>query len=639
MKSIKLLVNGQNISPTIGEAVWSGSAAQAARSLAFTVAYSPDDKHYKMPQIKNGDEIRFYSDGELLFVGEVTTRERKSEAGFLSYTAQDGLAHLLKSFGTYRMKNTTPEKIAMLVCKDAEVPIGELERTKVTINKIFFQERAYYEIIMAGYTKAYRKNGKKYIARMKGGKLSVTEKGKVIEDFYLKEGRRILSSTYTETLDNMVNRVYIYDSSNKKIGSISNDDWIEKYGVYQNAITVDSGDGKTEAKNALHGIDKTATMECEGNIKCISGDGIVIKDFRTGLNGKYWIENDTHTWKEGNYTMSLELAFKNVMDIQEEDEEQTVQDGSASVSGGSSDALNDVLNQARSWIGTGENPPGSNHNEITTYYGFDAAWCCMFIWAIFNKTGHGDIFMGGGKTAYCFDVMNWYKARGKWGSTPKVGALIIYGGEGHIGIVESVNGSSYTTIEGNYGDKVQRRSGPGQSQPVLGFCYPDYPVNVVSGDASGETISGKAIAVPSSVAQTGIIKDYTNYSYFYPRWTNGTMQRTVANTWGARGKTSSSGIASIDGYYLVAVRPVFGICGDVISIVLEDGSRLNCIIADQKGSDAGNEWGHVYSGKVSIVEFESIGNSSSNTGAQLNISQWQGKRVTTVINCGRYSKF
>lgn len=639
MNNVKITVNGNNISPTVGDVTWSGSASQAARSLVFTVAYSPDDKNYKMPQIKNGDEVKFYADSRLLFVGMVTNRERKSEAGFLSYTAQDRLIHLLRSSGTYRLTNTTPEKIAALICKDVQVPVGTLEKTKVTIDKIFFKDRPYYEIIMAGYTKAYRKNGKKYIARMSGGKLTVTEKGKVVEDFYLKEGRRMVTSSYTETLDNMVNRVYIYDKDNKKIGSISNPGWVEKYGVFQGTVTVDSGNGKTEAKNLLHGIDKTASMECEGNVSCISGDGIVIKDSRTGLNGKYWIENDTHTWRDSYYTMSLELAFKNVMDIQEEDEEQEAVSVSQSSGGTSSDALNDVLNQARSWIGTTENPPGSNHNEITVYYGFDAAWCCMFIWAIFNKSGHGDIFMGGGKTAYCFDVMNWYKARGKWGSTPKVGALIIYGGEGHIGIVESVSGSSYTTIEGNYGNMVQRRNGPGQSQPVLGFCYPDYPVTVSAGTASDSAISGTAVAVPSSVAQTGIIGDYTNYSYFYPRWTNGTMQRKVADTWGNDGKPSANGIATIDGYYLVAVRPVFGECGDLISVVLEGGARINCIIADIKGSDATSTWGHSFGGKISIVEFESIGNSYSNTGAQLNISQWQGKKVTTVINGGRYSRF
>ena len=72
----------------------------------------------------------------------------------------------------------------------------------------------------------------------------------------------------------------------------------------------------------------------------------------------------------------------------------------------------------------------------------------------FNKSGHGNLFMGGGKTASCSDVTEWYQARGKFGTVPKIGALVVYGpgGGSHIGLVESVSGSGindYVSIEGN----------------------------------------------------------------------------------------------------------------------------------------------------------------------------------------------
>lgn len=634
---MKLLWKDVNITGYCVSVNWSGSAVQAARSVTFLVAYSPEDEEVKNPKIRLGDKITFYpgwpENKKVKFSGKVTTRERKNEAGTLSYTAMDGMIHLLRSNGTYKFRRKTPETITLMVAKDVNVPIGNLAQTKINIKKVFFQQRPYYEIIMAAYTKAHKKNKKKYIAQMNGTKLEVVEKGKIIPNFHLVQGELITDSSYSETIDSMVNRVYIYNDSNKKIGSVSNADWVDKYGVFQGTISVDSGSGKTEAKSELHGIDKTASLNAIGDIRCVSGMGVKIKDSRTGLNGRFWIENDSHTWENGNYTMSLELAFKNVMDEQEGDEVS----GSSSASKSENSALNDVLDEARNWLGTGENPPGSNHNAITEYYGFDAAWCCMFIWTIFNRSGHGNIFMNGGKTAYCFDVMNWYKKRGKFGNTPKVGALIIYGGSGHIGIVENVSGSSFVSIEGNLSDCVKRSNGPSCST-VLGYCYPDYPATKTSSKSSA-AISGKAISIPESVAQTGIIADYTNYNYFYTRWTSGTNQRQVADLWAEGGKKSKNGIAALDGYYLVAVRPVFGNCGDVIAVVLEGGERLNCIIADVKGTDATSEWGHVFNGKISIIEFESIGNSGSNTGARLNIiNAWKGKRVTTIINGGKYAK-
>lgn len=631
---MKLKWKDANISGYITAITWAGSAKQAARTVAFSVTYSPNDKKVTTLNIKLGDKITFYpgypDDKKTKFIGIVTQRERKSEAGELQYTATDGMMHLLRSSGTYRITNKTPEKITEMICKDAKIKTGSLAKTEIPITKIFFQERPYYEIIMAVYTKAYRKNKKKYIAQMNGDKLEVIQKGKIIPDFHIRQGERITESSYTEDLDSMVNRVYIYDSSNNKIGSVSNSGWVKKYGVFQNAISVDNGNGKTEAKAELQGINKSASLTMIGDHRCVSGLGVIIEDSRTGLKGNFWIENDSHEWNNGVYTTTLELAFKNVMDIQEEDQEQTV----TSSSGGTttSNALDDVLNQARAWIGTGENPPGSNHNEITTYYGFDAAWCCMFIWAIFNKSGHGDLFMGGGKTAYCFDVKDWYQARGKFGSTPREGALVIYGGSGHIGIIESVSGNSWTSIEGNLSDTVKRSNGPSCST-VLGFCYIDYPVTQTA-SGSGTTISGTTINIPSSVPQTGITGNYTCYPQFYGRWCSGTMQRTVSEVWARKGKAGSpENVATIDGYYLIAVTEKFGQVGDAVCVVLANGARINCIIADEKdpGDDNYTEWGHdLGGGKADVIEWESM------VYGFPSIDKWRGQRVTTVINGGRY---
>ena len=324
---MRLYWKNANITGYITSVTWTGSAKQAARTVTFGVAYSPNDKAVKNLNIKLGDEIRFYpgypDDKKKKFIGIVTQRERKSEAGELQYTATDGMMHLLRSSGTYRITNKTPEKITQMICKDAKVKTGTLSKTKVPIAKIFFQERPYYEIIMAVYTKAYRKNKKKYIAQMNGDKLEVIQKGKIIPNFHIRQGERITDSSYTEDLDSMVNRVYIYDSNNNKIGSVSNSAWVKKYGVFQNAISVDSGNGKTEAKAELQGINKTANLTMIGDYRCVAGLGVIIEDSRTGLKGKFWIENDSHQWSDGVYTTTLELAFKNIMDVQEEDTEQT----------------------------------------------------------------------------------------------------------------------------------------------------------------------------------------------------------------------------------------------------------------------------------------------------------------------------
>ena len=638
---MKLMWKDTNISGFVAGVTWTGSAKQAARTVAFSVAYSPNDKKVKNLNIKLGDKIIFYpgypDNKKVKFIGIVTQRERKSEIGELQYTATDGMMHLLRSSGTYRITNKTPEKITQMICRDVKVKTGSIAKTKIPISKIFFQERPYYEIIMAAYTKAYRKNKKKYIAQMNGDKLEVIQKGKIIPNFHIRQGERITDSSYTEDLESMVNRVYIYDSNNNKIGSVSNSNWIKKYGVFQNAISVDSGNGKAEAKAELQGINKTANLTMIGDYRCVSGLGVIIEDSRTGLKGKFWIENDSHEWSDGIYTTTLELAFKNVMDIQEEDQEQTANSAGGN-STTTSNALDDVLNQARAWIGI-----SGSTNEATQYYGYNGvAWCCIFQWSVFNKSGHGDLFMGGGKTASCSEVTQWYQARGKFGTTPKVGALVVYGpgGGSHIGLVESVSGSGindYVSIEGNTsgatGGLAARKQYGNRRSDVYGFCYIDYPVTTTT-TGSGTAISGTTINIPSSVPQTGITGNYTCYPQFYGRWNAGTTQRRISEIWGQKGKTGSpENIATIDGYYLIAVTQKFGQVGDVVCVVLANGTRINCMIADEKNPGDSNytEWGHdLGGGKADVIEWESM------VYGFPNVDKWRGQRVTTIINGGRY---
>ena len=139
-----------------------------------------------------------------------------------------------------------------------------------------------------------------------------------------------------------------------------------------------------------------------------------------------------------------------------------------------------------------------------------------------------------------------------------------------------------------------------------------------------------ATDIPSSVKQSGITKNYTNYDYFYNRWSNGTNQRNVADQWAESGRTSNNGIATIDDRYLVAVSTKFGNVGDNIDVVLDDGTVINCKIADAKGSDATSEWGHVLGGGgVDVIEWESVGGVDV-----ISIDEWQGKKVSTIINTG-----
>lgn len=128
--------------------------------------------------------------------------------------------------------------------------------------------------------------------------------------------------------------------------------------------------------------------------------------------------------------------------------------------------------------------------------------------------------------------------------------------------------------------------------------------------------------------QCGIVADYTHFAT--QNWSG--LCRNIFNAWLSKGKKTKRGIATIDGYFLVATKPRFGTVGDRINIVLEDGTTIKAIQADTKGNEHNNEWGHEFGGGISLVEWE-LDNSRYSSP---DLTNWEGKCVKEIKNLGKY---
>jgi hypothetical protein len=180
-------------------------------------------------------------------------------------------------------------------------------------------------------------------------------------------------------------------------------------------------------------------------------------------------------------------------------------------SGGTAGASGiEIVRIARSQLGTGESPPGSNCNP----YGPCVEWCSLFVAWVWKRAG---VPLEGSTTTYAYSgsIYKWAKAHegGPFAvtapgdpplskaeangaralpptATPAPGDAILYGtgpeyGESaHVGLVERVfPGGQITTIDGNFGNVVAR-SGPflpsqavayGMPGPVYGYAHPPSP--------------------------------------------------------------------------------------------------------------------------------------------------------------------
>ena len=163
---------------------------------------------------------------------------------------------------------------------------------------------------------------------------------------------------------------------------------------------------------------------------------------------------------------------------------------------------------AQSQLGVVEGPEGSNNGNITDYgkfMGMDAQpWCASFVSWVMDKTFNGDKAarnkaLRGGPDAAVSTLWSNFKSANAMTNSPQPGDVIIFknNGASHTGLVETVNGNTITSIEGNTGSsneynrnggvvaRHQWTLGDGSTldKKLTGFGRPDW--GTITGSGSG----------------------------------------------------------------------------------------------------------------------------------------------------------
>jgi len=134
-----------------------------------------------------------------------------------------------------------------------------------------------------------------------------------------------------------------------------------------------------------------------------------------------------------------------------------------------------IVQKAASYLGQ-----GGAIFQRETGLGGDQPWCASFVCSIFRWCGLAGIYYQGDNPNWCANILEWGRQHGY--EVPKESArkgdVILFtwsGGAGidHIGIIESNNGGSYTTIEGNYSNQVARVNRP-INGTVVAIIRPPY---------------------------------------------------------------------------------------------------------------------------------------------------------------------
>lgn len=162
----------------------------------------------------------------------------------------------------------------------------------------------------------YHVNNKvtRYYIHSSNGALSLVKRRENILQWVLEEGVNIISYSYKRSIENIKTRLKIYTDEDTVYAVRKNTELEKKIGIFQEIKKKD--DDLSEAKlnesidesmKEISSPEISLKVEALGIPEVISGTGVYVIIDKLGIRRTFYVDEDSHTFKNGNHTMSLTL--------------------------------------------------------------------------------------------------------------------------------------------------------------------------------------------------------------------------------------------------------------------------------------------------------------------------------------------
>lgn len=303
----------RDLTALVQSVTWQGDIRQTARELSAALAV-PRDGSVEVPALEEGAWLTLQGPDAPLFFGPLVQCTTSSQSMVVNLHALDRGRFLAGNRGWYKFTGATPEAAAALICSDFGIPAGTLAATGVPLTQNF-PGTSLDKLIRSLYTLAGAQNGKRYVLRFTGeGALEVVEKPSTAT----LEIAQTMGVTNTWDITDLCNSVAIYTREGALVRQVEDGPSQALNGRLEHVIKQKDGeDAGAEARAWLedNGLEQKLTVEVlEPPLDLLAGAAVRLRDTGSGVSGLFWVDQDTHTWKNGQHYGRFRLNFRNLME-------------------------------------------------------------------------------------------------------------------------------------------------------------------------------------------------------------------------------------------------------------------------------------------------------------------------------------
>lgn len=264
---------------------------------------------------QEGDQVCFYYDNKLVFVGYVFKKSRDKEH-HIKVTCYDQIRYLKNKY-TYVFEKKTATQIVKALCNDFGLALGEFDDTKYVIPAVAEENKSALDIILDVLDETLLNTGNMFVLCDESGKLRIRNVENMMSTTLIYEDTAenfdYSSSIDDETYNSVV--LYYKDENNGiKLFTASSQPKIKQWGLlryFEEVKTPTIGQNKADALLKLYNK-KTRTLKVSGAFGDISVRGgtlIPVKLYLGDIeaNNFMLVEKVTHKFDKDDHTMDLTL--------------------------------------------------------------------------------------------------------------------------------------------------------------------------------------------------------------------------------------------------------------------------------------------------------------------------------------------
>ena len=248
---------------------------------------------------------------EVVFQGIIVS-EKQSGANKYTYTCFDYCFYLNKSEIEIQFNGVSGLEAIKKVCKENDVPLGNVADIKTKIKKIY-QGQPVSDVIKDIIKQATEETGYKYRLEYREGKVHVEDYKDLVLDKVITQPINNYSRDLSmEDMRNSIVAISSKEKSKSVKSTIQDDESIKKYGLIKKIIKVDD---KKQAQTAQiakktiqdsNKIKEKLSLTLLGDDTVRSGRVIIINDYTVDIHDKFLVTNCKHNYGV-NHTMTLDL--------------------------------------------------------------------------------------------------------------------------------------------------------------------------------------------------------------------------------------------------------------------------------------------------------------------------------------------